>query len=215
LCRWGEDAFAVLFPNTKAAGAATALENAAAALKEPFQTPDGVAFAVTFSAGVIEIAEHNTIESIVEAADQLLAMAKQAGRNRVCSRADLADAPRPRVLLAEDEDGVASMIRRHLDSAGFDVVVCHDGASALAAGALENISLALIDVNMPIMDGFELLKRLRAVPKCAALPVIMLTGERDVDDIVRGFDLGASDYVPKPFEAPELMARIRRLLKPR
>jgi two-component system cell cycle response regulator len=215
LCRWGGDEFAALFPNTKSVGAAKALENAAAALKQPFQTPDGVAFAVTFSAGVIEIADHTSIESIVEAADQLLSMAKEAGRNRVCSRADLSDAPRPKVLLAEDEVDVANMIRKHLEIAGFDVVVCHDGASALAAGALENVSLALVDVKMPIMDGFELLKRLRAVPKCAALPVIMLTGERDVEDIVRGFDLGASDYVPKPFEPPELMARIRRLVKAR
>ncbi len=90
-----------------------------------------------------------------------------------------------------------------------------DGTSALAAARRNAPSLAVLDVNMPGMTGLEVLREIRATPTLARLPVVMFTTMGSEKDIVRGFDLGADDYVIKPLQPAEFLARIRRLLRRR
>jgi len=116
------------------------------------------------------------------------------------------------VLLAEDDDLVATLIIDRLSRDGFELVHCTDGASALAEARLNPPAVAILDVKMPKMDGFELLSRFREIPALADTPVIVLTALGSERDVVRGFDLGADDYVPKPFSPTELAARVRRLV---
>ena len=107
------------------------------------------------------------------------------------------------------------VVKKILEKEGFEVESCPDGASALSAASEGDFSLAVIDVSMPIMDGFDLLRHLRALPKFAHIPIVMLTGAGSEADIVHGFELGVSDYVVKPFHRGEFVARIWRLIRRR
>lgn len=119
--------------------------------------------------------------------------------------------PEIRILLAEDESELADSIRRGLGKVGLRVEVASDGAAADAALARGGFDLAILDVGLPLMDGFAVLTRLRVRDK--TLPVLMLTARGEVADRVRGLNLGADDYLAKPFELEELHARIKALLR--
>jgi len=116
-----------------------------------------------------------------------------------------------RILLAEDERDLAGILRDTLITLDFAVTIAHDGASALEAYAAERPDLLVTDVMMPVMDGFSLIKQLRQVD--ARLPIIVLTARTDTDDVVQGLQLGANDYLRKPFSMRELVARIQALLR--
>jgi len=116
----------------------------------------------------------------------------------------------PRVLLAEDDFKVAATVRLYLEAGGFDVVWCQDGAEALRTGLAERFELAILDVMLPSMDGLTICRRLRAQ---VGLPIILLTARTTEQDRVKGLDLGADDYIPKPFSPRELMARVRAVLR--
>ncbi len=113
------------------------------------------------------------------------------------------------VLLAEDDDLVAALISDRLSRDGYVVRHHVDGASALADALLSPPDLVILDVMMPKMNGFEVLGRLRASDQTSSLPVIMLTGRGREEDVVHAFDLGATDYIVKPFSPAELVVRIR------
>jgi len=118
------------------------------------------------------------------------------------------------VLVAEDDELLASVIRHRLSRDGFQVEHVFDGASALQALQARPFALAILDVKMPVTDGFEVLTRLRADAGVnAGIPVIMLTAMGSEKDVVRGYDLGASDYIVKPFSPVELLARVKSLTK--
>lgn len=114
-----------------------------------------------------------------------------------------------RILIAEDDDNIAKMIEAVLSIGGYKGVVCHDGKLALSRLLEENFDLALLDVMLPGMDGFEILEGIQG----RNVPVIFLTARQDVADKVRGLRLGADDYIVKPFEAVELLARIEAVLR--
>jgi DNA-binding response OmpR family regulator len=111
------------------------------------------------------------------------------------------------VLVVEDEVRISSFLDKGLRAAGFQTLITHDGADGLRAALSGSYDLMLLDVGLPSMDGFEVLRRLRAVD--TALPVIMLTARTGGDDAVAGLTGGADDYVAKPFKFDELLARIR------
>lgn len=116
-----------------------------------------------------------------------------------------------RVLIVEDESKLAGLMRRGLSSHGLEADVAETGEDALwMAGATEYDAI-LLDVNLPGIDGFETCRRLRGDEVWA--PILMLTASDATDDRVTGLDLGADDYVTKPFEFPELLARIRALTR--
>ncbi len=124
---------------------------------------------------------------------------------------DRPGAPR-RVLLVEDDRVTARIIMHRLGKDGMEVVHADNGLAAHEAAGKERFDLAIFDVKLPGMDGFELLRQVRELPHFKDTPVIMLTSMGREADVVRGFDLGADDYVMKPFSPVELVARIHRLL---
>ncbi|HUF75796.1 MAG TPA: response regulator [Longimicrobiales bacterium] len=117
-----------------------------------------------------------------------------------------------RVLVAEDDEISATILLHRLEKEGLDVVRFEDGQDAYEAAQAEVPDLVILDVKMPGMDGFEVLGRLRKDPRYARTPIIMLTSLGQEADVVRGFGLGADDYILKPFSPTELTARVRRLL---
>jgi two-component system catabolic regulation response regulator CreB len=117
---------------------------------------------------------------------------------------------KPRILVVEDEPGIADTIRYALASDGFDPVWSATGAAALDAVSKEPVALAILDVGLPDINGFELFKQLQ---KVVDVPVVFLTARADEIDRVVGLELGADDYVTKPFSPRELVARVRTVLR--
>ena len=115
------------------------------------------------------------------------------------------------ILIVEDEPRIAAFVSRGLESAGYQTAIADDGADGLAAALSGEVDLVLLDVGLPIMDGFEVLRALRA--RGSSIPVIMLTARSSTRDTVEGLDSGANDYVPKPFTFEELLARVRSRLR--
>nr|WP_286674864.1 response regulator [Pseudomonas subflava] len=116
-----------------------------------------------------------------------------------------------RILLVEDHLPLAESVAQALRGAGLTVDVLHDGVAAEHALASEDYALAVLDVGLPRRDGFEVLAHLRG--KGRTLPVLMLTARGEVKDRVHGLNLGADDYLAKPFELSELEARVKALLR--
>ena len=120
----------------------------------------------------------------------------------------------PTILLAEDEPQTAQLIVFKLKQAGYEVVHVEDGEQALALLEITRPGLVVLDGLMPVMDGFEVLRRLKEDPRSRAIPVIMLTARARDKDVVTGLELGAADYMVKPFSPSELVARVRKVLGP-
>jgi len=120
---------------------------------------------------------------------------------------------RPRILLVEDDPHVSRLVALHLEAENFDVTVNATGGGVLEQVAELEPKLVILDLMLPLAHGLELLRRLRQDPRFAQLPVLVLTALGDEADRVRGLDLGADDYVQKPFSARELAARVRARLR--
>ncbi|MFT4215523.1 MAG: response regulator transcription factor [Microbacterium sp.] len=118
-----------------------------------------------------------------------------------------------RILVVDDEPHILSLVTRALHAEGHETVTCEDGQAALDRASSGSFDLVILDVGLPTMDGFEVLRNLRAAGE--AMPVIMLTARSSARDAVDGLDAGASDYVSKPFSVAELMARVRSRLRER
>ena len=119
-----------------------------------------------------------------------------------------------RILVIEDDPDIALSLRLKLErDGGFSVATAEDGAAGLRLAIDQPPDLVLLDVNLPGMDGFEVCRHLRKNPVTAATPVIMLTARLDESDRVSGLDLGADDYITKPFSPKEALARIRAVLR--
>lgn len=116
-----------------------------------------------------------------------------------------------RVLIAEDDSLLAEGLARSLRDSGYAVDCVKTGAEADSATAAFEFDLLILDLNLPKMGGLEVLKRLRS--RSRELPVLILTGQSGVEDRVRGLDLGADDYLAKPFALEELKARVRALTR--
>ena len=119
------------------------------------------------------------------------------------------DAAKPVVLVADDTPANLSVLLELLSQAGYDVLIAEDGESALERASYARPDLILLDVLMPELDGFATCERLKAQPETREIPVIFMTALADTVDKVRGFDAGAVDYVTKPFQPEELLARVR------
>jgi DNA-binding response OmpR family regulator len=116
-----------------------------------------------------------------------------------------------KVLLVEDETGIANMIRRGLEGAGYSVDTAADGVTGLSMARENLYGLVILDLMLPGRDGWSICRELRA--ERSRVPILMLTARDTVEDRVRGLDMGADDYLPKPFDFKELSARIRALLR--
>ncbi len=120
---------------------------------------------------------------------------------------------KPLVLIVEDEAALLTLLRYNLEKEGFRICEATDGEEALAAAAEQSPDAVILDWMLPVMSGVEVCRQLRRKPKTRDIPVLMLTARGEEADKVRGLDVGADDYMTKPFSMPELLARLRALLR--
>lgn len=115
-----------------------------------------------------------------------------------------------KIMVVDDDSNICELLRLYLEKEGFDTVIAEDGARALSLFDTAQPDLVLLDVMMPHLDGWQVCRELRKKTQC---PIIMLTAKGEVFDKVLGLDLGADDYITKPFEAKEVIARIKAVLR--
>ena len=132
---------------------------------------------------------------------------------QVVARSAAAEATKARILVAEDDEISATLLLHRLEKDGLDVLRFENGKEAYDHALEEIPDLVILDVKMPGMGGFEVLERLRRVPSYSSVPIILLTSMGSEADVVRGFQLGADDYILKPFSPLELSARVWNLLR--
>ena len=118
-----------------------------------------------------------------------------------------------RILVVDDEEVLVETIAYNLEQSGYQVITASDGMSALDIARRETLDLILLDIMLPGMDGFEVCRQLRREDRTATVPIIMVTAKGDEIDKVVGLEVGADDYVTKPFGRRELLARVRALLR--
>ena len=116
----------------------------------------------------------------------------------------------PKILIIEDEEGIIHLLNLYLKDAGYSIVTARDGADGLALHAREQPALVILDIMLPAIDGFEVCRRIRA---WSNTPILMLTARNSEDDRIAGLDLGADDYLLKPFSPRELVSRVRAILR--
>lgn len=117
------------------------------------------------------------------------------------------------ILIAEDEPDTAKLLQFHLQRRGYRTTVAADGFDALNLTFEGHPDLVILDLMLPKLHGFEVCRMLKASPSTRAIPVFMLTAVASTESKVEGFNVGANDYLTKPFEIPELLARIASLLQ--
>ena len=120
-----------------------------------------------------------------------------------------------RIFVAEDDPAILELLTARLEIAGHRVTGARDGATALQMILANPPALAVLDVNMPRLDGFSVLRALRGHGACVRMPVLMLTARKSAADVKMARDYGADDYLAKPFEDRQLLARVERLLRSR
>ena len=123
-----------------------------------------------------------------------------------------AGSPAARILVVDSDPAVANLTGRVLQMNGFHVVAAHDGVEAVAKWAADDPDLVLLEVNLEGRNGFEVCEHIR---RQATTPVIMLTTRRDESDVLRGFEVGADDYITKPYSPQQLVMRIAAILRRR
>lgn len=120
---------------------------------------------------------------------------------------------KPRLLLVDDEPGLRTAVKTYLEDEGFEVSTAVDGEEGWEKAQQIIPDLVISDVMMPRCDGYELLKRLREDERLAGTPVIFLTAKGMTVDRTQGYSAGVDDYIPKPFDPDELVARVRNVVK--
>lgn len=118
-----------------------------------------------------------------------------------------------KILVIDDEKNILDLISINLNISGYEVDTAGDGAEGLAKAKRDNYDAFIIDVMMPKLDGYKVCEQLRANPNTKEIPIIMLTAKDSLQDKVKGFDIGADDYLTKPFEPQELLVRLKSLLR--
>ncbi len=119
----------------------------------------------------------------------------------------------PRILVVDDDKSIVKVLRGYLEESGFEVLTAFDGESALHALRRDRPDLLVLDLMMPRRDGWEVTRLVRADPGLMATPIIMLTARVEDTDKIVGLELGADDYITKPFNAREVVARVKALLR--
>ena len=115
-----------------------------------------------------------------------------------------------KVLVVDDDKRILQILKLYLNKDGYDVITCERGDEALDLALESSIGIVILDIMLPGMDGWEVLKNVR---RSSSVPVIMLTAKGDISDRINGLDYGADDYIVKPFEPKELLARVKAVLR--
>src|SRR3972149_10907161 len=120
---------------------------------------------------------------------------------------------KPKILVVDDEPDILELVKLNLVREGYEVITASTGEQGLDLARTKLPALIVLDLMLPGMDGLEVCKRLRADPKTQGIPILMLTAKGEEADVVSGLEVGADDYVTKPFSGKILVARIRNLLR--
>ena len=115
-----------------------------------------------------------------------------------------------KIVVVEDDINIAELLRLYLEKDGFEVLIAHDGGTGLNLAETEKPDLVMLDIMLPVMDGWQVC---RAIRKDSKTPIIMLTAKGETEDKVTGLEMGADDYIVKPFEVKELLARVHAVLR--
>lgn len=118
--------------------------------------------------------------------------------------------PNKKVLIVDDDSNICELLRLYLEKDGYDIVIANDGESAIVKFNLDEPDIILLDVMMPKLDGWQVCRTIR---KTSQVPIIMLTAKGETFDKILGLDLGADDYVTKPFDSKEVVARVKAVLR--
>ena len=214
LARWDGSDFVALFARRTPAEASVALQAALETLRTVnFRQGHSGPLVLTYSAGVAELEAGGTVTEALAQADRLCYIAKASGRARIVSGDVETSVPSRRVLLAEDDPSIVSLLGRYLRREGFSVSAFPNGQAALAAAPFSGAALLITYIEMPELDGLGLIQGVREHPALRHLPIMVLSGMSDENVIVRAIELGADEYVLKPFSAREVAVRVRRLLR--
>ena len=117
---------------------------------------------------------------------------------------------KPKIMVVDDEKNICELLRLYLEKEDFDVTIVNNGSDAISLIRQEQPSLVLLDIMMPVMDGWEVCRQVR---EFSNVPIIMLTAKGETFDKVMGLDLGADDYIVKPFDTKEVVARVKAVLR--
>jgi two-component system, OmpR family, alkaline phosphatase synthesis response regulator PhoP len=120
---------------------------------------------------------------------------------------------RTKILIVDDEADIRELVHLNLAREGYEILDCESGEQALSQARAKSPDLIVLDLMLPGIDGLEVCRRLKADPKTACIPVVMLTAKGEDSDVITGLEVGADDYVTKPFSGKVLVARVRRLLR--
>jgi len=121
--------------------------------------------------------------------------------------------PKSKILVVEDDQDLAEMLNSYLRVQGYEVITSHWGEEGIQSAQNERPDLLILDIRLPDIDGFEVARRLRADRKTSKIPIIFLTERRERNDKLAGLELGADDYITKPFDVQEMRLRVRNVLK--
>jgi diguanylate cyclase (GGDEF)-like protein len=218
VARWGGEEFVVAMYAMPCDAAVHRLAEALEELREERLENDGTPITVTFSAGVAQFPRDGAdLTAVYRVADAALSRAKQAGRNRVLatgSRAEPGDDVD--VVVVDDDEPLAELVCRALETRGYSSKTLRDGVTALAAltgfPPPVRARVILLDVGLPGADGFTVLRALSAHGVLRASRVVMLTAHVQKKQVMYAMELGAADYIAKPFSVPKLMQRVRRAM---
>ncbi len=117
-----------------------------------------------------------------------------------------------KILLADDEEDIKTVIKLYLESKGYDVVTSYDGLDTLDKVKAEKPDLILLDIMMPVINGFEVCKQLKADENTSHIPIVMLSAASQADSVEQAIEAGAVDYIMKPFEPPRIEAILKKIL---
>lgn len=117
-----------------------------------------------------------------------------------------------KILLADDEEDIKTVIKLYLESKGYDVVTSYDGLDTLDKVKAEKPDLILLDIMMPVINGFEVCKQLKADENTSHIPIVMLSAASHSDSVEQAIEAGAVDYIMKPFEPPRIEAILKKIL---
>lgn len=215
IARWGGEEMAILMPATDPAEALVVLQKCLKELhQQVFETEEKLSFHVTFSAGVYPVKPADSISSAMSNADRLLYQAKKAGRNRIMSDLDvLSEAVvLPKIMIVEDDPCLITILRNRFESR-FQLDIYTEGGGALLALEQTSVDLVLLDLQLPDMTGFDILSQLRKKYTPHELPVIIMTAQNNQQNVLNAFNMGANDYIPKPFSPLELEVHMQRFIK--